>query len=88
MDTFFSLTGIRLSDFIHLTMLFYITMLAFFGVKNKKKLNYFLLVIFILQCLLYILLRDGLNVKVFAALMLFSVVTLEMMVNRKRKLQA
>ncbi len=64
-------------------------MLVFFGVKDKKYswLNYFLLITFSVQCLFFVLFHDGLNVKLFAALMLISTLALEVVVGRKRKME-
>ncbi len=88
MDSFFSEIGIRAVDFVQISAGFWLTMLVFFGVKDKRYfwLNYFLLVTFGLQCIFFVLLHDG-NVRFFAALMLMSTLIVEGVVTRKRKLE-
>lgn len=86
MDSFFSELGIPASDFIQLSTGFLLTMLVFFGVKDKKYqwLKYFLLVLFSLQCLFIIVFHDGLRVKLFATLMLMSALIVGVVINMKR----
>jgi hypothetical protein len=69
--------GIQPTDFIQISASFVLTMLVFFGLKERKHiwLNRFLLATFALQCIFMILFHAGLNVKLFAGLMLISVVT-------------
>ena len=90
MDRFFSEIGIRLLDFIQISTGFLLTMLVFFGVRDKKHfwLNYLLLLTFGLQCIFFILFHDGLRVKLFATLMLVSTLIVEVVVTRRRKLEA
>ena len=90
MDSFFSEIGISAVDFVQISATFILTMLIFFGVKHKKYrwLNYFLLLTFALQSIFFILFHDGLNVKLFAALMLMSTLIVEVVVTRRRKLEA
>ena len=87
MDSFFSEIGIRSLDFIQVSTLFVLTMAVFFGARDKKHwLNYFLLVTFALQCIFFILFGYGLNVKLFATLLLMSTLIVEGVVNRRRNL--
>jgi uncharacterized membrane protein YhfC len=74
MNSFFSETGTPAWDFIQISTTFLLTMLVFFGVKNRRYLwlRYFLLVMFALDCLFVVAFHDGLTVKFFAALMLTS----------------
>jgi hypothetical protein len=90
MNSFFSEIGIRALDFIQISTLFVLTMAVFFGVKDKKYawLNYFLLLTFILHCMFFMLFGHEINVKLFAALMLISVVTVEAVVSRTRKMES
>jgi hypothetical protein len=88
MDSFFSEVGIRAIDFAQISTLHVLTLLVFFGARDKKWLNYFLLVTFVLQCLFFIVFSDELNVKLFAALMIVSTLTVEVIVARRRKLEA
>lgn len=75
MNKFLAELGIPAVGFIQISAVFLLTMLVFFSVKNKKYfwLNYFLLATFALQSIFIVLFHDGLRVKVFAALMLISV---------------
>lgn len=90
MSSFFSEVGIRPWDFIQISTMFVLTMAVFFGVKDKKHfwLNYVLVLTLALQCIFMVLFHSGLTVKLFALLMLTSAVTVELIVNRKRKLLA
>ncbi len=89
MDSFFSDIGIPAVDFVYIWALFVTTMAAFFGVKKKQVwLSHIITGIFILNCLFMILFRQGLNVRLFAALMLLSVVTVEVAVTWIRKRSA
>lgn len=75
-------------DFVGISATFLLTMLIFFGVRHKKHhwLNYLALISFIPLCLINILFRDGLPIKIFAALMLMTTIIVETVVNRTRKL--
>lgn len=86
MDSFFSEIGIPALDFVQISATFLLTMLVFFGVKNRKHvwLTYFLIVIFALQSVFVIAFRDGLRVKLFAALMLMSALFIIAVLNGKR----
>ena len=88
MDSFFLKTGIRGTDFIQISILFILLMLVFFGTKAKRYLwlNWFLLVVFALQCVFVIVFRDGLNAKLFAGLMLTSTLIVEAVVTHRKKL--
>jgi hypothetical protein len=87
MDNFFSEIGIRAFDFIYISAFFLATMLNFLVLKDKKHrwINYGMLAIFALQCLIYILFHDGGRVKFFAALMLISTLIIQVVVSRRRK---
>ena len=87
---FFSEIGISALDVVEISASFVLTMLIFFGIKDKKYrwLNYSSLGTFVLLCILFILFRNGLNVKLFAALMLMSTLIVEAVVTRRRKLEA
>lgn len=89
MDSFFSEIGISPVDFVYIWAVFVTTMAAFFGLKKKHVwLSYFMTGIFILNCLVLIVFRQGLNVRLFAALMLLSVITVEVAVTLLRKRSA
>ena len=89
MDSFFSEIGIPAVDFVYIWALFVTTMAAFFGVKKKHVwLSHVITAIFILNCLVMILFRQELNVRLFAALMIVSVVTVEVGVTWIRKRSA
>lgn len=90
MDSSFSGIGIQPLDFIQISTTFLLVMVVFFGVNGKKHfwLNRSLLLVFALQCILIGVFHDGLRVKLFAALMLISTLTVEGVVSRKRKLHA
>ena len=88
MDTLFSQVGVRPWDFLQVSTIFLLTMVMFFGIKEKRYLwlNYFMLVIFGLQSLFFILFHEGLQIKLFAALMLMSTLTIEVVLSKRRKL--
>lgn len=90
MDSFFSEIGIPAIDFVQISAVYILTMLIFFGLRDKKHrwLNYSMLVTFILQCILVILSHKGLRVKLFAALMLMTALIVQLTVTRRRKLEA
>jgi hypothetical protein len=90
MDSFFSQLGIPALDFIQLSAVFLLTMLNFFGIRDKKYrwVNYSFLLTFVLQCMFFIFFHDGLRVKLFAALMLMSALIIQAVVSRRRKLEA
>ena len=86
MDSFFSEIGISAVDFVYIWAVFVTTMAAFFGLNKKHVwLSYFMTGVFILICLSTIVFRQGLNVRLFAALMLLSVITVEVAVTWIRK---
>jgi hypothetical protein len=86
MDSFFSEIGIPAVDFVYIWAAFVTTMAAFFGVKKKYIwLSYFMTGTFILICLTTIVFRREVNLRLFAALMLVSVVTVEVAVTWIRK---
>ena len=72
-------TGIAFSDFLQISVMFLLTMLVFFSSNGKRVrwLNTFLLIIFAVQCAFVAVFRPGVNVKVFALLMLLSVLVIE-----------
>jgi len=84
----FSEIGINVWDFIQISAVFILTMLLFFGIRNKKYfwLHTFSLLLLVLQCMLVILFRDGLSIKIFAGLMLMTTLIVEAVVNRQRNL--
>ena len=86
MDQFFLQSGIRPIDFIQISAVFLLTMLCFFGARDKKYLNRMLLLVFVLVCTFSILFHEGLAVKLFAALMLISTLIIEVVVSKKRNL--
>lgn len=89
MDSFFSEIGIPAVDFVYIWALFVTTMAAFFGLKEKHVwVSYVMTGVFILNCLSVIAFRQELNVRLFAALMLLSVVTVEVAVTWIRKRSA
>jgi hypothetical protein len=89
MDRFFSEIGISAVDFVYIWAVFVTTMAAFFGLQKKHVwLSYVITGIFILICLSIIFFRPGLNVRLFAALMIVSVITVEVAVTLIRKRSA
>ena len=86
MNSFFSGIGIQLFDFIQISTMFVLTLVVFFGVKNARHfwLNYFLLFVFTLQCIVIAMFHDGLVVKLFAVLMLASAITVQLVVKRRK----
>lgn len=90
MDSFSSEVGISAFDFIYHSAFYLATMLNFFALKEKRHrwLQHGSLLIFALQCLIFILFREGLNVKLFAGLMLISALVIQAIVTRRRKLEA
>ncbi len=89
MESFFSQVGISPFDFIYLSAFYLAAMLNFFALKEKKHrwLKIGSLVVFVLQSLFFILFHDGLNVKLFAGLMLMSALIIQGVVARRRKLE-
>jgi len=86
MGSFFSEIGVSAVDFVYIWAAFVTTMAAFFGLKKQHVwLSYFMTGVFILICLSTIVFRQGLNVRLFAALMLLSVITVEVGVTWIRK---
>lgn len=85
MDSFFSDIGIRAVDFVYISVVFILTMAAFFGVPKKHVwLSYVLTVTFAIICITTILSGPGLNVRLFAALMLISTAVVEIVVTWKK----
>jgi hypothetical protein len=85
MDRFFSDIGIRAVDFVYISVVFILTMAVFFGVSKKHIwLSYVLTVTFAIICVTNILAGPGLNVRLFAALMLISTAVVEVVVSWKK----
>ena len=85
MDSLFSDIGIRAVDFVYISAVFILTMALFFGVSKKHIwLSYVLTVTFAVICITTILSGPGLNVRLFAALMLISTVVVEVVVSWKK----
>lgn len=74
-------------NFLQIGTGFLLTLLLALGVKDQKSLrfSYFGLVTFGLQSLLLILFHGGLQIKLFAALMLTSALIIQAVLIRKRK---
>jgi len=89
MESMFSQAGIRLSDFIQISAGFILVMLTFFSLRAKRHLflNWFLLIVFVFQCILIIVFREGLNTKLFAGLMLTSTLIVQAVVRKRRKFE-
>ena len=77
---FFPEIGIPAVDFVNIWALFVMTMASFFGLKNNRWLSHLFTGILILNCLILIVFRKGLNVRLFGALMFLSVLTVEVAV--------
>lgn len=88
MDSFFSEVGISALDFVHISVVFFVTMLSIFGIRDKKWLHNLFLVIFFLLCMLIIAFHDGLPVKIFATLMLTTALASKIIMSKRRKLEA
>lgn len=85
MDSFFSDIGIRAVDFIYISAVFILTMAVFFGVPKKHIwLSYVLTITFTIICITTILSGPGLNLRLFAALMLISTAVVEVVVSWKK----
>lgn len=85
MDSFFSDIGIRAVDFIYISAVFILTMAVFFGAPKKHLwLSYLLTITFAVICITTIVSGPGLNVRLFAALMLISTAVVEGVVSWKR----
>ncbi len=80
--------GIHVLDFIQISAVFLLTMLLFFGIKKKRYfwLRTFSLVTLTLQCLLFILFRAGLGIKIFAFLMLLTTLIVKVTVDKRNGL--
>ena len=61
MESFFSEIGISAWDFVQVSATFLLTMLIFFGVKDRRylRLGYFMLGVFALQCVFIAATRGG-----------------------------
>jgi len=83
MSSVFLEIGSDVWDFVGISVFFLLTMLYFFGAKNKKqlRLSYIMLLILALQSVLLILFKDGLPIKLFAALMLTTALIVEVVIN-------
>ena len=88
MDKFFLQSGLRAIDFFVISTGFLLTMLCFFAAKDKRNLNRMLLLLFALLCTFSILFHEGVAVKLFAGLMLLSTVVVEVVVSKKRNVNA
>src|SRR3712207_3871407 len=88
MDAAFAEIGISVIDFAQISAGFLLAMLCLFGLRARRhaRVVYFTLSVYALQCLLIITLRDGLPVKLFAALMPTTVLIVEVFVGRRRRL--
>jgi hypothetical protein len=88
MENLFSDIGIRPLDFIQIAATFLLTMLWFFGVKGERRFwPNFILVVFTLQCLIFILFGEGLQIKFFAGLMLISTFVVRALVGMRRTIE-
>ena len=88
MDSF-TLMGIPLLDFMQIAAGFILTMVVFFSLKKvgwHHWLHYLLLGTFVLQCMIMIVFRPALEVRLFASLMLLTTLIVEVVVGRRRKL--
>ena len=86
MNNFFTDVGIKAVDFVRISSLFVLTMAAFFGLPEKHMwLSYFLTVSFALICLTTMLSARGLNTRLFAMLMLLSLLIVEGVVSWRKK---
>jgi hypothetical protein len=88
MADIFSEIGISALDFIGISASFILTMLFFFELRDKKHfwLHTVMLVILMLQCAFLILFRDRLSTKLFAALMLMTVLIVETVIKKRKNL--
>jgi len=90
MNSLFSQMGVPAFDFVGISAFFLLTMVIFFGLPEKKHrwLRYYILIVFVLLCLLFILFGHGLSVRIFAALMLLSTLVVEAVVVRRRRIES
>jgi uncharacterized membrane-anchored protein len=89
MDGYSLGVGTQAFDFLQISTMFLLTMVTFFGVKEQKHfwMNYVLVLTLALQCMFIILFHSDLPVKLFAALMLISMLTVGGVVIKKGRLQ-
>ena len=86
MNNFFNDIGINAVDFVQISSVFVLTMTVFFGVPKKHMwLSYLLTGSFVLICLANILSARGLNTRLFAMLMLVSLLVVEGVVSWRKK---
>jgi hypothetical protein len=85
MDNLFPELGIPW-NFVQLATFFLLMMLVVVGIKDRKYLwlNYFVIVIFVLQSLVIILFHGGLQIKLFAALLLASALLIDAILIRNK----
>lgn len=89
MTNVFAELGLDAWDFLQISVSFLLTMLIFFGVKDKKYgwLNTLCLLTLGLQCGLLVIFRTRLPVKLFAVLLLMTTLIVELAINRRKKLR-
>ncbi|HEV7903269.1 MAG TPA: hypothetical protein VGO96_05460 [Pyrinomonadaceae bacterium] len=88
MSNIFSEIGISALDFIGISVPFILTMLFFFESRNRKHFwpHPLMLLILVLQCAIAILLKSGLTIKIFAALVLMTVLIIETGTKKRKNL--
>ena len=86
MDSFFSGIGISAVDFVDISSIFLLTMIAFFGLKEKHRwLKYLLTATSILIYLSIMIFRSGINLRLYAALTLISTLVIQGVVSWRKK---
>lgn len=89
MEEIFSATGISVFDFIKFSTYFFITMLVFLGIKDKRYnwLNYLLIGAYALTWIISLVSHKPPATKLFATLLMMTIAIVEVVVMRKRKLR-
>lgn len=86
MENLFSPDGIPVWDFVEISTLFLLNMIAFFGLKNRAhaKIIYLMLGAFIFQWFVVMIFPRPMPTKIFATLMLLSVIVVKVVISRKK----
>lgn len=89
MDNFFAEIGIAPLDFVTISAFFLMTMLMLLAkeVRRHRRLNYFMVTIFVALCLLVIATRDTLETKIFTTLMMTTTLIVATVTWRQRRLE-
>lgn len=89
MDNFFAEIGITPLDFVTISASFLMTMLILLAreIRGRRRLGYFMVTIFVAQCLFFIAARDTLETKIFATLMMMTTLIVATVMWKGRRLE-